>query len=101
MGLPPFEHRPGPKPAVDDTGMMEWLDEQETNNLTLYKGEIIQEAYRCICEQENPEYAASVFKSGETWWRRFKTKLLARTPQLVESQRAHARLTEELVDVLQ
>ena len=71
------------------------MDEQEAKNLNPYKGAIIEEAYRRICEQEYPEYGVSVFKTGETWWRRFKTKLLARTPQLVESQRAHARLTKE------
>ena len=75
--------------------MMEWVDEQETNNLTPYNGQISEEAYRRICEQENPEYAASGFKSGETWWKRFKTKLSARTHQLAESKRAHGRLTEE------
>ena len=44
MGLPPLEHHPGPKPAVDDTGMMEWVDEQEAINLTPYKGEVMDEA---------------------------------------------------------
>ena len=71
--------------------MMQWIEDQEEWNLTPYKDKILQEYGPMRASLD----AAVSVSSGEGWWRRFKKRmdLAPQTAQLVESQRANAKLT--------
>ena len=97
--VPTFSHRNGeqlpdlrrgPKPRVQDVDMLTWMDAQEEASLSPFKGDHITE----FLKRMGDSYAGS----GERWWRNFKERnyatLSGRIPQLVETQRADAKLSE-------
>ena len=88
------EKRQGPANLFDEP-MMQWIEDQEKRNLTPYKDEILQEYGRMRASLDAAVSVPVNKTSGEGWWKGFKKIMdpAPRTPQLVETQRANAKLT--------
>ena len=92
--IPPRAGLRGPAPKVNDADMMAWMDASEEASMSPFKDEHIKEFKRRMGGGDAVRYAGS----GERWWRNFKRRnfhwLADRIPQLVDTQRADAKLTE-------
>ena len=111
--------RRGPKPAVDDGKIAAWLEAQRKASLSPYKyvhvtrlavyssvqqcqvycvlhrAEVVEEAVKMALEHRVNGHPTKI-PSGNKWFRLWKKRhpeYTSRTPQLVESDRADARLT--------
>ena len=88
----------GPKPTLNEEELIAWMDCQADASQAPTMKDIKEHAERMVKALPCGAVSRTGCKFGKKWWALFKNRhknFIGRKPQLVESQRAIAKLTEE------